>query len=394
MLGKRIRKQLLQLCLFVWLGSCWYEEPVYAMEQETVQEVSEDGAEYLNLLVENYDLTQIDDRLDMYFPDWQLDGKELLQLLLEGKVTEVLQMMLQQVKGKLYGEVPFAREVFVYIVILGILSAFFSGFAELFSGMDGEKLSFYLLYMTLVGILIRVFVLVSQIAGEVLASITEFVKIFIPSYLISIGAAGGTGMAAACYEVMLIAVYFVENGILHILMPMAYSYILLGILNGLWAEDRLVLLLELLKKAVGLSLKLILGIVTGFSLLQSVLLPAVDHLKNSALHKAVQAIPGIGGLTGGVSELLLGAAVLVKNSFGVLLLLLLLGMCLLPVLKIGLIAGCVKFAAAITGMISDKRISECADHVAEGCLMILRCVFTSVALFFIIVAVIAYSVVA
>ena len=43
-------------------------------------------------------------------------------------------------------------------------------------------------------------------------------------------------------------------------------------------------------------------------------------------------------------------------------------------------------------MISDKRISDCADHIGEGCFLVLRCVFTSIALFFIVIAVVAYSV--
>lgn len=351
-----------------------------------------DISQYTELLLAEYDLADVDAKLDEFFPELSLNGKELLGMLLEGRVKEVFSLILQQVRGRLYGELPFAREVFIYILILGILSSFFTGFTDLFAGAGGEKLSFYLLYMTLVGILVRVFTLVTQLAQEVLTSVTDFVRIFTPAYFISVGAAGGSGTAVAYYEVMLVAVYFIESGILHIVLPMVYSYMLLGILNGLWAQDRLVLLLELLKKAVGLALKLILLLVTGLGLIQSVILPVVDDLKRSSLHKAVEAIPGIGGVTGGITELLLGASVLLKNSFGVLFLLILLGICLLPVVKIGLVAVCVKLSAAITGIISDKRISECADHVGEGCLMVCRCVFTAVSLFFILIAIIAYSI--
>ena len=191
---------------------------------------------------------------------------------------------------------------------------------------------------------------------------------------------------------MLLVIYFVENFIKAVVLPMAYSYMMLAFLNGLWTEDRLVLLLDLLKKGVLLSLKVVLGMITGLSLVQAVIVPVVDGLKNSAIHKAVSAIPGIGGAAKGITELLMGAAVLIKNSMGVLLLLLLIGICLIPVLKILFLALSVKLASAITGIISDKRISDCANHVGEGCFLILRCVFTCVALFFIVVAVIAYSI--
>ena len=60
---------------------------------------------------------------------------------------------------------------------------------------------------------------------------------------------------------------------------------------------------------------------------------------------------------------------------GVLLLVLLFGALLLPLLKIAAVTAIVKLGAAITGIVSDKRISECADRVGRGGFLLLRCVF-------------------
>ena len=68
---------------------------------------------------------------------------------------------------------------------------------------------------------------------------------------------------------MLLVIYFVEAFVCKVLLPIAYSYMLLGILNGLWAEERLTLLLDLLKKAVLVSLKAVLFLITEASLSQS-----------------------------------------------------------------------------------------------------------------------------
>ena len=103
------------------------------------------------------------------------------------------------------------------------------------------------------------------------------------------------------------------------------------------------------------------------------------------------SIPGIGGVAEGVTELILGSAVLIKNSMGVLFLLILAGTSLIPLLKMILIAGTVKLGAAITGIVSDKRISGCADRIGEGCFLLFRCVFTAMALFMIVIAVVAYT---
>ncbi len=89
---------------------------------------------------------------------------------------------------------------------------------------------------------------------------------------------------------------------------------------------------------------------------------------------------------------MLGSVALIKNSMGVLLLAALVGACLVPVLKILVITGTIKLGAAVTGIVSDKRISACADRVGKGCLLLLRCVCTATALFIIVVAVVSYTV--
>lgn len=355
-------------------------------------EESESYQEYLELMFGNYDMASVNEAVAGYYPEMPYNGTELMQLLMQGKVKEVFSCIWTQTCNRIWGELPFAKHVFLYVLVLGIASSFFSGFADLFAGGKHARIAFYLLYLMLMGILMKVFVMTSQIASQVLGSVVDFVKMFIPAYFVAIGISNGTQTAVVYYEVMLLVIYFVENFIKAVVLPMAYSYMMLAFLNGLWTEDRLVLLLDLLKKEVLLSLKVVLGMITGLSLVQAVIVPVVDGLKNSAIHKAVSAIPGIGGAAKGITELLMGAAVLIKNSMGVLLLLLLVGICLIPVLKILFLALSVKLASAITGIISDKRISDCANHVGEGCFLILRCVFTCVALFFIVVAVIAYSI--
>ena len=73
-------------------------------------------------------------------------------------------------------------------------------------------------------------------------------------------------------------------------------------------------------------------------------------------------------------------------------LVLLLAACAMPLVRILTVAWLVKLGAAVTGIISDKRISGCADRVGEGCFLLLRCVFTSAAFFVIIIGVVAYTV--
>ena len=139
---------------------------------------------------------------------------------------------------------------------------------------------------------------------------------------------------------------------------------------------------------IGWALKGAVGVITGISIFQALITPVVDSARSSALQKLVSALPGVGNLADGAVELVLGSALVIKNSIGVVLLLLMLVLCAAPLLKIALIAGVLKCAAAFMGVVSDKRITTCVDRAGEGGLLLLRTTGTAMLLFLISIAVV------
>lgn len=352
---------------------------------------SEQDFSYISDWLSSCDMGSVNEGMESLFPGFHLDGKELLQMVMEGHAGEAFQMLLAGIRESLAGELGGIRQILVYILVLGIVSALFAEFSDLFAGEQIAQAGFYFLYLFLMVILTKVFLFVSEIASGAVENIILFIKLFIPTYFIAVGAAQGTAAAAYYYQLMLVLAYLVESFLNKVLIPMIYSYVMLALLNGLWAEEKLSLLLDFISRGIGIMLKVSLGAVTGLSLVQAVIVPVASGLRISAMRKVISAIPGIGSVAEGMTELMLGSAVLIKNSMGVLLLVLIAGACILPLLKILIVTGVVKLGAAVTGVVSDKRISTCTDRVGEGCFLLLRCAFTAVALFVIVIAVISYT---
>lgn len=378
------------LSLLSVLLSFPFSLPAQAQEREEKRE-EDFSQKYVEQWLETIDMGAVNEGVKELFPELSIDGTRLLRMIMQGEVKEAAAMLAEQVKNETTGKILGMKQIFISILVLGILSALFSEFSDLFAGRQLAQAGFYFLYLFLLVVLTKVFGSACEVAEETVENIVLFIKMFIPTYFIAVGTAQGTATAACYYQLMLAAVYLVESFLGAVLMPFISSYVLLALLNGVWVEEKLSLLLELMKKGIIMVLKLLLGAVTGFSLVQAVIVPIADGLKISAVKKAVMSIPGIGGVAEGVAELLLGAAVLLKNSLGVLLLVLLAGVCLMPVIQLLALTLTVKLAAAVAGIVSDKRLAGCADKVGEGCFLLLRCVFTCVALFFIVIAVIAYA---
>ena len=280
------------------------------------------------------------------------------------------------------------RNVLIWLLVMGIISALVAHFVEIFEMHQVADIAFYFMYLLFMAILLKCFYEAAATAVETLGNITLFIRLLVPAYLVSVGVSGGSATAGIACQLMLFVIYGVETILSQGIISLIYSYVMLSMVNGIWVEEKLSMLVELLKEVIGWALKGAVGVITGISIFQALITPVVDSARSSALQKLVSALPGVGNLADGAVELVLGSALVIKNSIGVVLLLLMLVLCAAPLLKIALIAGVLKCAAAFMGVVSDKRITTCVDRAGEGGLLLLRTTGTAMLLFLISIAVV------
>lgn len=351
-------------------------------------EASEAGTEEI---WQSMDLDLAQNTLQDMFPEYNFDGKQVLSLIMQGKILKAVAALASGITDAFKAQIGEIRTVFAMILILGITAALFSNLADVFQSRQVSDIAFYFIYLMMIVVLIKVFDNSVSIVKKMLNQLLTFTQVLIPTYLLTVGTAAGAASATAYYQLFFIVVYIIEKCYLSILLPLINSFILLSIINGVWMEEKLNMLIELVHKIIGGCIKITLGIVTGFSLLQSMISPIVDALEKSALKKAVSVIPGIGNITEGMFEMVIGSAVLIKNSIGIYITIVMIFICALPILKILLLAGVLKLGAALIGIVSDKRMTNCANRVGDGSLMLLKVALSAAALFIICIAIAACS---
>lgn len=343
----------------------------------------------LNLIWQDYGLDKLEEGMAALFPARQLSLEKLFSLVMSGDIFGALGLLFQGGISDFFGQLAGMRNVFVWLLVLGIVSSLMTHFVEIFDRRQVADIGFYFMYLLFTAVLLKCFSQAVDIATQTVENIVLFIKLLAPAYLLSVGVSSGTLTAGASYQTLLLVVYGVEYVLLAGLLPLIYSFVMLSVINGIWAEEKLGFLIELLGKVIGWILKGALGVVTGIGVFQALITPVVDSARTTALQKLISAIPGVGNAAGGVAELALGSAVVIKNSIGVVLLLLLVLLCAVPLVRIGVIAGLLKAAAAFMGIVSDRRITVCADRAGDGGLLLLRMTGTAMLLFLITIAVTA-----
>lgn len=339
----------------------------------------------------DYDLDQLEKGLVSLFPEYHLSLEALLEQILAGDITGAAAMFFQGILNNVTASAGSLKNILVWLMVLGIASSLMTHFIEVFDRHQVADLGFYFFYLLLSAILLKCFWEIFGVASGVIESIVTFIKLLVPTYLLAVGIAGGTTTVSVSWQLLLLMIYGVEAILVGMVLPMIYSLCLMAIINGIWPGEKLSLLAGLLEKGIGWTLKASMGVVTGISLFQAVITPVVDSVKASALQKLVAAIPGLGSAAEGVVNMVMGSAVIIKNSIGVVLVLMLLVLCAAPLLQIFATAFILKTAAAFMGTVSSKRLTTCVDRTGDAAMLVCKTAGTAMLLFLIVLSIIAMS---
>ncbi|MGN0401176.1 MAG: stage III sporulation protein AE [Acetatifactor sp.] len=345
----------------------------------------------LEAIWQDYGLDRLEMGVEQLFPGWSLSLEQLLGLVMSGNIPGALSVLAEEWLHSITNQLAGMRSIFVWLLVLGIVSSLVTHFVEIFDRHQVADLSFYFMYLLFTVILFRCFTEAAETSAAALENITLFIRLLVPAYLISVGIAVGAATVSVSCQLMLLVIYGVECILVQGVLPFIYCFVMLSVVNGIWTEEKLTLLVELLEKGIGWILKGAVGVVTGISVFQALITPVVDSVRKSALQKIVSAIPGVGNAAEGAVELVLGSALVIKNSVGVVLLLLMLLLCAAPLVKIGVIALVLKCAAAFVGVVSDKRMVTCANRAGDGVLLVFKTSGTAMLLFLISIAVITVA---
>ena len=235
----------------------------------------------------------------------------------------------------------------------------------------------------------EIFDVVIQWVESGIRNITAFMGVFYPVYFLAVAVAKGSVTGVAFYNLVLFLIYAVEIIIGNVLLPMVRVYMIIRVLNFLGPEDMLGKLSEFLELIIRWTLKTALACVIGANLIQGMISPAIDTVKRSTVLKGAEAIPGVGNLLGGMTEVALGTAVLVKNGIGMTGAVICIALCVIPLVQTAGTALLYKLAAAVIQPVSDERVTGCVEAVGEGCQILLQIVFTVGVLFLLTIAIVA-----
>ena len=314
---------------------------------------------------------------------YSIDIDELLQEISKGNVMAAVNIIIDNVRDKLENQFNDIKQVIITIIFTTVFAALIVNFSYSSSKNGVNEMAFYACYVLQISTLMYIF----QIAMEIGEKLVLFI---FPTYLLAVGITSqATALGFNSLIMTLIAV--IEDVILNIVFPMLKVYMAISMVNSISKEDLLSGMADLIKKAINFIYKFILGTVTGLNLIQSLILPTTDLAKNNIAKKIISNVPIVGNGTDAVAQIILSSVGIIKNSIGVLAIILIVFVCIVPMVKMTAYSAVVQISGAVLQPIADKRILNCIKQTSEGIKLLNRGISVVGFLFIITIAIICIS---
>ena len=341
------------------------------------------------MIEEDLDLGSINRTLSEIFPDEKLDFGETVMKIVEGDLSVSADLILQLISDQLFHALQTNRESLIHMILIAVIAAVFTNFADVFQAKQISEISFYVLYMLMIALCLGAFQSAAQWTEDGVSLLSQFMKALCPVYFAAVSIAKGSITGAAFYNLSMLVILLVEILIVRLLLPVLHIYMMMKVLNYLSQEDYLSRFTELIETIVSWILKTLLAVVIGLNAVQGLIAPAIDSVKRSVFTRGVEAIPGVGDAIGGTAEVILGTAVVVKNGIGIAGAVVCFALCISPLVQTGIMVLMYKTAAAVLQPVSDKRLVGCIGGMADACQPLMRLIFTACLLFLLTIAIVA-----
>ena len=292
--------------------------------------------------------------------------KQLLQDILSGKASigadKISTLVAIYLKKAFLGLLPLIITLLVIGILYGLSSSMSSGFLK--------KSTVDIIYYVCLGAII--IVLITSINGvisdarDAIALLSKFNDIVFPILLTLVTALGGLS-AVGVYQPAIAAIGMVIIKIITtMVMPLFLACVVFCIIGSLSNNIKLEKLTSTTKATAEWILGIVFTLFIAFITAEGIAGAAFDTVTVRSAKFAISSyVPIIGGHISDGFDLVVASLILLKNSFGLIAIIILLAIVLIPVIKIVIFSLLLKAVAAILEPIADKRISDLLFNTAK-----------------------------
>ncbi len=313
----------------------------------------------------------------------ELDTNKLISEISSGNLNFDTKGILGRAAGYFLKEINSNIIVIIKVVIIGILCGLLKNLQDNFEGETSE-IAFYACYLLMVSLIIVGFKDAIAVGQQAIYDMVGFMQALIPVLISLLVSTGNITSSAALYPVITMVVEVSGTILGAVMIPVVFLVAVLSIVGNISNKVPLSKLAGFIRTVSVWVMGVILTVFVAVVTIEANLGAAIDGVTGKTAKFAFsKSVPVVGQILSDAVETVLGCSLLIKNSVGIIGLLIVLSIVLVPLIKILALILIYKFAAVLVEPIADSRITSCLNDIG-GTLTLLFSVVVSVGFMFIV----------
>lgn len=297
-----------------------------------------------------------------FFDD--IDIGEILNSAIKGEIDNTT--IYKKILNKLGNEVQTGIKSLACILAIIIIHSILKSISESLENDSVSKLIYYVQYIAIITIIMGNFSDIINLVKETTTNLIGFMNTLIPVLISLMLYTGSITTTSILEPIILFMINFIGNLIQDILIPVILIITSISIISKISDRVQINKISKFLKSSTVWLLGTILTIFVGVVSLEGTLSSSVDGITAKTAKAIVSsAVPVVGKILGDVVDSVLGCGVILKNAVGFVGVIIIIGICILPILKLTVLTFSYKLVASISEVIADDKIVKLLDEIAD-----------------------------
>lgn len=325
---------------------------------------AETEEEMMNSAKDEFNISQFIKETEKYTGEF-FEGMDISQILddaIKGKIdNETIYKKIIKLLGK---EVNSSLKILISILVIIVIHGILKSITDNLENNNISQIIYFVQYILIVTLIMSNFTEIMALVKETATNMVGFINVLLPLLLTLMVYTGSITTSTMLEPIILFVINLVGNVIENMLIPIVLIIVVFSIISKISERVQIEKLSKFLKSGITWSLGIILTIFVGIVSLEGTLSSSVDGITAKTAKAAISSvIPVVGKVLGDVVDSVLGCAVVLKNAIGVIGVIVIIGICIMPIIKIAVLSIIYNLASAVVQPIADGKIVKLLEEM-------------------------------
>lgn len=296
-----------------------------------------------------------------FFEDVNLT--DMFNEAIQGKINN--QTIYKKVIILLGQEVSSSLKTLISILVIIVIHGILKSITDSLENSNVSQIIYFVQYILIVTLIMSNFTEIIKLVKETSNNLVGFINVLIPLLLTLMVYTGNIATSTILEPIILFVSNFIGNIIADVLIPIVLIIVVFSIISKISERIQIEKLSKFLKSGVVWFLGVVLTIFVGVVSLEGTLSSSVDGVTAKTAKAAVSSvIPVVGKVLGDVVDSVLGCGVILKNAIGFVGVIVIIGICIMPIIKIATLSIIYSLASAVVQPVADEKIVKLLDEMS------------------------------